>query len=109
MLAVIVLVLKLLWRGLDLGVDKLGPESHLCNLFKDYCAVNGVFGILAPAERPVILAEDCGNSLIILVQPCELIDDQMSRILFVSIFDLFSGQAAESGDLAVEIVCMVVP
>ena len=109
MFTVVMLILKFLRSRLYFAVDEFGPVSHLGDFFEDYRAVNGIFRVLSPAERSVVLAQDCRDCFIILVESCELVHDQMTGILLICFFDLFCSQTAQAWYGAIEVigVCVV--
>ena len=61
MLTVIMLIHKFRGCGLNIGIDKFSPESHLGNLFNNYGIVNSVMCVLAPSEYSVVFAQYTGN------------------------------------------------
>ncbi len=103
-LAEIVLILQVLGSRLDLGIDQLGPVSHLADFFEDDGTVYGVDRIFAPGKRTVVLAEN-GRDGVVVDCPClKVIDDQLAGVLFISFVQLFLCQAAEAGDRTIVVI-----
>ena len=104
MLAEIMLVLQLLGSGLYLVVDDLAAIGHFGAFLHDHRVVDRLKGILAPGKGAVVLAQAAGYRDGVLAQPVKFRDDQQPGVLLIGVLDLFLGQAAETGNVAVEIV-----
>ena len=69
--------------GLNFGIDQLGLEGHLGDLFENDCVVDGVGGILAPGEGTMVAAEHAGGMHGVDAQFFEGFDDDQAGVLLI--------------------------
>ena len=106
MLTVIMLIHKFRGCGLNIGIDKFSPESHLGNLFNNYGIVNSVMCILAPSEYSVAFSQYTrnGNSISPLLR--SITHNQFACVGLIGILDFILGKTSYTGDVSVDIVSM---
>ena len=102
MLTVVVLVHEVPGSGLYSGVYHLSAACHFGYFFEDYCAVDGVVGILAPGEGTVVLAEHCLYCVVIFV--LEVVCDENAGIFLITFVHLLLREDSEAGHASVEII-----
>ena len=107
--AEVVLVLQFLRGGLHAAVDLLAAIGHLGDLLQHDRVVNRVRGIPAPGEGTVVLAQAAGHGDGVLAETRKLAGDQKPGVALVSRLDLLLRQAAEAGDIAVEVIRVSCP
>lgn len=102
----VVFVLEFLRSGLDSCVNCFGTVGHFSHFFQNYGIVHCFVGIFAPGEGSVVFAEYGGYCFGVFSHGLEFIYDKMSCIFLIGVFDFFFGQAAQAGNLSVNVIRM---
>ena len=104
MLSEVVLILDILRSRLNVLVDDLGPEGHLCYFLENNCVMNSLVAVLSPCERSVVSAKNTRNCLIVDAALVEFLTDDNTRVKLVLAFDLLCRERSGTRDISVEIV-----
>ena len=100
-LPVIVLVLELLGRRLNLGIDPLAAGRHFGHFFNDGGVINGLVRIFAPREHSVVGRKAGGNGDDVFIFKSLVYD--LARVDFVLVHFICI-EGTRTGDIAIEIV-----
>ena len=90
-------------RHADVRARELqGMVIHLGDDLEDLRVLDGLLGARAPGERAMLLDEDGWHSIRVDAVLLERADDDLARVLLVSLLDFLLRQGIRHGDVAVE-------